>query len=467
MKQQQKSPLNTFQRRYVLPFLGVLAIAVGIFVWLILNQQAQLLDSELLKKGKTITEELAEISNINILLEDIGSLKSNVKLIVDSDEDISDAAIFDNSGEIMISHDSIFVISSAIDLKKYSENNLQTEWLFIMPIYDNTEVFQGTAAVRLSRSRVLSILQQSALKLILTTLIISLIIAAVVYWLLTRVKSMAEQEIQRAKEIEIAYVKLQDLQAILRQANETLEESVEQRTKALGRTNNDLQKVNKELKDFAYIISHDLKAPLRAISSLTNWIIEDYQTSFDEDGQEQMNLLQNRVTRMYQLLEGILRYSRIGRGKEELEVLEMNELVQEVITVLLPSQDFEISIVSDLPPVFADRTKVHQIFQNIISNAIKYNDKAVGEVKISSETDTEKGMHYFHISDNGKGIPEEDFERVFKIFQTLEVDKDSAESTGVGLTLVQKIIKKYGGNISVKSKVGEGTTFTFSLPIVA
>jgi signal transduction histidine kinase len=466
MKQQPNSQLNTFQRRYVLPFLGVLAIAVSIFVWLILNQQAQLLDSELLKKGKSITEELAEISNINILLDDIESLKSNVSLIVTSDEDVSNAAIFNASGEMMISNDSVFALPTQTLLTDYSETNLETEWLFVMPIYDNTEILQGTAAVRISRDRVLEILEQSALKLILTTILMSLIIASVVYWLLTRVKSMAEQEIQRAKEIEVAYIKLQNLQSDLRQANETLEESVEQRTKALGRTNHDLQKVNKELKDFAYIISHDLKAPLRAISSLTNWIIEDYQQSFDEDGQEQMNLLQSRVSRMYQLLEGILRYSRIGRGKEQLEVLELNGLVKDVITVLLPGQNFEISIENDLPPVFADRTKVHQIFQNIISNAIKYNDKPIGEVKISSETDKEKSLHYFNISDNGKGIPEEDFDRVFKIFQTLEKNKDSAESTGVGLTLVQKIIKKYGGNIFVKSKVGEGTTFTFSLPIM-
>jgi signal transduction histidine kinase len=198
---------------------------------------------------------------------------------------------------------------------------------------------------------------------------------------------------------------------------------------------------------------------------LTDWIIEDYEDSFDEDGREQLGLLKSRVSRMYQLLEGILRYSRIGRGQEEKEVLELNGLVNEVISTLLPPENFNIAITNELPPIFADKTKIYQVFQNIISNAIKYNDKPIGAVKVFCETKAD-GFHHFTIKDNGKGIPEEDFERVFKIFQTLEKDKDSAESTGVGLTLVQKIIQKYGGKISSASKVGEGTAFTFSLPPV-
>ncbi|MGB1121466.1 MAG: sensor histidine kinase, partial [Saprospiraceae bacterium] len=148
------------------------------------------------------------------------------------------------------------------------------------------------------------------------------------------------------------------------------------------------------------------------------------------------------------------------------EILELNQLVSEVITTLLPSEHFEIEIIGKLPPVYADQTKIYQVFQNIISNAIKYNDKPVGKVTISCETNPEDQLHYFSITDNGKGIPEEDYARVFKFFQTLENDKNSMESTGVGLTLVQKVIKKYGGSISVTSKVGEGTTFIFSLPPV-
>lgn len=461
------TPITTFQRRYILPFLGVLMVAVSIFVWITLQQQATLLDRELQKKGKSVAADLTEISNINILLEDMESLESNLSQIVISDEDISNAAIFTADGALLLSHNGDFAIPPQINLKKEGEENLDSEWLFVMPIFDNTENLIGTAAIRISRNRVLKMLEESSTKLILITILITIIIIGIVYWLLARIRSMADQEIKRAKEIETAYNKLQDLQNVLRKANETLEEKVKKRTQALRKTNQELQQVNTELKDFAYIVSHDLKAPLRAISSLTDWIIEDYEDSFDEDGQEQLKLLKSRVSRMYQLLEGILRYSRIGRGQEEKEILDLNVLVEEVISTLLPTEHFNITVLNDLPPIFADKTKIYQVFQNMISNAIKYNDKAVGEIKISCETNSEDGFHYFTIADNGKGIPEEDFERVFKIFQTLEKDKDSAESTGVGLTLVQKIIKKYGGKISIASKVGEGTAFTFSLPPVA
>ena len=459
------APITTFQRRYILPFLAVLMITVSVLVWVILQQQANLLDNELQKKGRVAVEQLSEMSNINILLDDME--KGELAEFVNSDEDISNAAVFGQDGSMMLSFEDGFTLPPQITLSIAEEVNLENEWLFIKPIIDNTDNFLGTAAVKISRSRVLKMLEEAAIKLIITTLVITLIIAGVVYWLLARIRAMANQEIKRAKEIQTAYKKLQKLQATLRKANETLEVKVVNRTKALQRRNQELQHVNKELKDFAYIVSHDLKAPLRAISSLTDWIIEDYEESFDEDGQEQLSLLKNRVTRMYQLLEGILRYSRIGRGKEEKEVLDLNELVFDVINTLLPPQNFDIRILGELPPIYADKTKIYQVFQNIISNAIKYNDKPVGEVMVSCETNEEDNLHYFSIADNGKGILEEDFDRVFKIFQTLGKDKNSAESTGVGLTLVQKVIKKYGGNITVASKVGEGTTFTFSLQAVA
>lgn len=458
------APITTFQRRYILPFLAVLMLTVSVLVWIILNQQASLLDNELQKKGRVVVEQLSEMSNIDILLDDMKEEK--LVEFVNSDEDISDAAVFDQDGSLMLGIQEGLALPPQVNLKKAEEINLESEWLFTAPIIDKTENFLGTATVKISRNRVLTMLRQEAVKLIITTIVISLIIAGVVYWLLARIRTMANQEIKRAKEIEKAYKKLQNLQSTLRKANETLEMKVVDRTQALRRTNQELQDVNRELKDFAYIVSHDLKAPLRAISSLTNWIIEDYQDAFDEDGQEQLELLKNRVARMYQLLEGILRYSRIGRGKEQKEVLELNELVNEVIHTLLPSENFDIKIIGELPPIFADRTKIYQVFQNIISNAIKYNDKPVGKVSISCETGTDN-LHYFKISDNGKGIPKEDFERVFKIFQTVDSSKDSGESTGVGLTLVQKVIKKYGGNITVDSKLGEGATFTFSIPSVS
>ena len=459
-------PLTKFQRRYIFPFLGALAIIASIVVWLILRQQAQLLDTELKKKGQAIVQDFANTSMVSILLNDDETIVNNTKMFIASDDDISNAAIFRKDGDLFHSNDSLFALPASLATETEPEAvNLGKEWVFITPIYNANDEFEGRAAISLSRERVLGMMKEAATKLILMTVIISLIIAAIVFWLLNKIRSLADKEFIRAREIESAYKRLQELQGVLKRANETLEERVKERTIELEKTNIELQHVNTELKDFAYIVSHDLKAPLRAIAYLTDWIVEDYSESLDEDGQEQLSLLKNRVNHMYKLLEGILRYSRIGRGEEQKEVINLNESVADVIDSLLPSENFEISIENELPEIYADKTKINQVFQNIISNAIKYNDKPVGQVKIFSDT-KDDGYHYFSIADNGKGIPEKDFSRVFKIFQTLEKDKNSTESTGVGLTLVQKIIRKYGGEISLASEVKKGTTFTFSLPVI-
>lgn len=301
------TPITKFQRRYILPFLAILTLMASALVWITLKQQANLLDNELQKKGRVAVEKLSEMNKVNILLEDMK--KGELIDFVNSDEDIVNAAVFDQVGVLMLSYEDTFSLSPQITLKTAGEINLENEWLLTTPIIDNTNNFLGTAAVKISRSRVLEILEAAAIKLIVITIVVALIIAGVVYWLLARIRSMANQEIKRAKEIQTAYNQLQNLQTTLRQANETLAVKVADRTKALEHTHQELQHVNKELKDFAYIVSHDLKAPLRAISSLTNWIIEDYEAAFDEDGQEQLRLLKSRVSRMYQLLEGILSYS--------------------------------------------------------------------------------------------------------------------------------------------------------------
>lgn len=223
----------------------------------------------------------------------------------------------------------------------------------------------------------------------------------------------------------------------------------------------ELERSNQELKQFAYIVSHDLKAPLRAISSLVQWIREDYADAFDADGQEQMELLLGRVRRMEQLIEGVLHYSRIGRIEEEPVTVNLNKLVTELIDLLAPPAHVDVQVEGRLPVVQGDKTRLGQLFQNLLSNAIKFMDKERGEIRIGC---TEAGaMYRFHVSDNGPGIPEKDFERIFQIFQTLQ-SRDTYESTGVGLTLVKKIVELNGGTVSVASEVGRGSTFYVTLP---
>jgi len=216
-----------------------------------------------------------------------------------------------------------------------------------------------------------------------------------------------------------------------------------------------------ELKDFAYIISHDLKAPLRGIKTLADWISADYRDKLDKNGKEQMNLLLKRVGRMHNLIDGVLQYSRVGRLKEEEVQVNLNELVPNVIDMVAPPENIAITIENELPTVECEETRIMQVFQNLLSNAVKYMDKPQGEIRIGCVE--ENGFWKFSVVDNGPGIEEKHFEKIFRIFQTLS-SRDEFESTGVGLTVVKKIVELNGGKIWVESKVGEGSKFFFTLP---
>ncbi|MEM1321739.1 MAG: PAS domain S-box protein [Bacteroidota bacterium] len=222
----------------------------------------------------------------------------------------------------------------------------------------------------------------------------------------------------------------------------------------------ELEEANRDLKDFAYIVSHDLKAPLRAISSLAQWLAEDYSDRLDDNGKMQLQLLTSRVSRMHNFIEGILEYSRIGRVAVDREEVDLNLLVEEINDSLSPPSHFRIILVDQLPAIHAEKIRMKQIFQNLISNAIKYNDKEQGWVKISYKEQDD--FHCFRVSDNGKGIEERYFEKIFQIFQTLQA-RDKFESTGIGLTIVKRIVQLYGGQIEPSSQPGKGTTFEFTL----
>jgi len=222
-----------------------------------------------------------------------------------------------------------------------------------------------------------------------------------------------------------------------------------------------LESANKELNDFAHIVSHDLKAPLRGIKTLANWISTDYADKLDEDGREQMDLLSSRVDRMHNLIDGILQYSRVGRIKEEMSQVNLNELVPDIIDMIASSESITVTVENELPVIECEKTRIIQVFQNLLSNAVKYMDKSQGQIRIGCVE--EDGCWKFSVADNGPGIEERHFEKIFQIFQTLS-PRDELESTGLGLTLVKKIVEMYGGQIWIESKMGEGSTFFFTLP---
>jgi PAS domain S-box-containing protein len=220
-----------------------------------------------------------------------------------------------------------------------------------------------------------------------------------------------------------------------------------------------VEQANKELKDFAYIVSHDLKAPLRAIGSLAQWLSEDYKNKIDEQGQKNLSLLNNRVHRMHNFIDGILEYSRLGRIKIEKESVNINELVESVIESL-DTKNSSIKIKTALPTIKCEKIRIYQVFQNLISNSIEYNDKEKGLITIDYNELPE--FYQFAIKDNGPGIDKKYHDKIFQIFQTLQI-RDQFESTGIGLTIVKRIVELHGGEIKVESKAGKGAEFVFTL----
>ncbi|MBE9007846.1 GHKL domain-containing protein [Fortiea sp. LEGE XX443] len=274
-------------------------------------------------------------------------------------------------------------------------------------------------------------------------------------------RKLIENELRQYKERLEELVEQRTIE--LAAANQQLQQEIVQRQKSqerMGELLQELKNTNKELNDFAHIVSHDLKAPLRGISLLSEWLLQDYGDKFDEDGKNLVDRLITRVKKLQNLIDGILEYSRVGRIREDKREVNLNNLVRDVIEVLEHKNNIEIEISDILPIIYCEKTKIEQVFQNLLSNAIKFLDKPQGKIVIDCKE--EDDYWTISIADNGIGIEEQYFTKIFQIFQKLSNTEDP-ESSGIGLSIVQKIVEIYGGNVWVESKVNEGSTFFFTL----
>jgi len=249
-----------------------------------------------------------------------------------------------------------------------------------------------------------------------------------------------------------------------KQIEEKLQERAQELTAAndaLAETFSILQERNQELDQFVYVVSHDLKAPLRAISNLSEWIEDDIGDQLPEENQQQMQLLRERVNRMVKLIDGLLDYSRLSRLETAKETVNVRQLLTEVIDSLDPPEGFHIELPPDLPTLTTQRLPLSQVFANLISNAIKHHGSTQGTVTISAHH--QKNLYLFTVADDGQGISEEHHDRVFAIFQTLS-SNESKNNTGIGLAIVKKLVEKHGGTIYLESQPSQGTTFRFTWP---
>jgi len=222
-----------------------------------------------------------------------------------------------------------------------------------------------------------------------------------------------------------------------------------------------LERTNRELDKFASIVSHDLKAPLRAIGNLTGWIEEDAGETLVPEARTHFNMIKQRVKRMEDLINAILDYSRADeRTGEDVKVVT-KDLIEETLDFIGKPDNVTLEIENAMPEMVSDKTRLQQVFSNLLGNAIKYNDKDNIHIKVSVSED--KNGWEFSVKDNGPGIEEQYHEKVFVIFQTLN-RRDDVESTGVGLAIVKKIIEDQGGKIWVESDGKNGSDFRFVWP---
>lgn len=219
-----------------------------------------------------------------------------------------------------------------------------------------------------------------------------------------------------------------------------------------------LKRSNDELQEYAHIVSHDLKSPLRSIDALVQWIKEDNKDKLDEMSLLNIDHIEKTLEKMEQLISDVLEYSSVGSEDKEKTNVNLADLVDGLCQILYIPEHIKVNVVNPLPSVKGDKTKLQQLFQNLMSNAVKFIDKPEGKIEI--DVKNERGFYQFSVSDNGIGIEKQYHDKIFKIFHALNKSKDS---TGIGLSIVKKIVDLHEGKIWLESEPNKGTTFFFTL----
>ena len=269
---------------------------------------------------------------------------------------------------------------------------------------------------------------------------------------ITQIRDLAEQVVQGDYTVKIADAAQDNLGG--------LAISLNRMTQTLDASFSALEKRNKELDQFAYVASHDLKAPLRGVTTIVKWIEDELAAELSPQMHTYLDQMKGRLSRLEDLINGLLAYARVGRTAQSADNVDVNQLVEEIADLVVPP-DFTLRIGPGMPTFVTDRLGLQQVFTNLLSNAVKYHHRGAGQLEITCQ---EVGQHYeFRVQDDGPGIAPEYHQKIFLLFQTLR-DRNTAESTGIGLSIVQKIINEHHGTIRVDSAQGQGAGFIFTWP---
>lgn len=223
----------------------------------------------------------------------------------------------------------------------------------------------------------------------------------------------------------------------------------------------ELARSNKELDEFAYVASHDLKAPLRGIDQLATWVIEDIEEGNLEEIPDHLKMMRNRIGRLESLLNDLLEYSQVNHRSDSISEIDSNVLVNDLFVLVSPLNSFSLNIEGELPIFSTFRAPFEQVIRNLLNNAIKHHHKELGSISVNCAD--EGDFYQFSVTDDGPGISVKYQEEIFKMFKTLK-PRDETEGSGMGLALIKKIVEHYNGRVEIESSEGEGCTFYFTWP---
>jgi signal transduction histidine kinase len=377
----------------------------------------------------------------------------NNEWILDFSTPLIDAKrIAGNSDSSLLSFNRLYREKLTSGNERYLNRQLQEKIrVFINNEYNSRDIRTQILDASVRRTRAISI-GLAALSIIVGS-IISIFLA---YRISTRIMSMVKMANQIAEgNYEVSTKdsgrdELSDLAHSLNNMAHVLNENITL-----------LKRKNQELDQFAHIVSHDLKAPLRGIDNVVSWMEEDHATEMSAKIVEYMEIIKGRLVRAENLIHGILSYARIGKETQEKEEVDLTQLVEEVGESLMMKSKLKLIVYPKLPKLFTEKVPLLQIFSNLIGNAIKHHDKKNGFIKVYHK---EHPRHYeFFVEDNGPGIGKNYHNKIFVIFQTLQ-ERDTLESTGVGLAIVKKILDDRNQEIHITSDTGKGAIFSFTWP---
>ncbi|MCG3146751.1 MAG: Adaptive-response sensory-kinase SasA [Verrucomicrobiae bacterium] len=331
----------------------------------------------------------------------------------------------------------------------------------------------GTVELGVSRAQTMSgLLQTVGVDVLLGVVLLAISLAAGYFASAPVRNALTElnQYVQRVAKGESRGERLESELAEIDQVGRTLNEvvmRVEDGQARLAKAQKELKAAQKEMDEYTYVISHDLKEPLRGIEAFSKFLSDGYREKLDDNGRHYVDTIRNSTLRMQRLIGDLLKFSRLAQQRNPMTPVGLNAMLMHVrvnLQFALDQKKAELHV-NRLPTVICDATAMTEVFHNLISNAIKYNDKPlpVVEVGCAEKPNPDTGLieYEFYVRDNGQGIKKEYFDKIFQIFQRLQRDE---EGTGIGLTIVRRVIEWHGGRIWLESEEGQGTTFYFTIP---